>query len=200
MNAPRLFNECRECGEINRRFKRRCTVCGAELDVALAAPDEPALPPPPPLPPTREDQDTVLVMIVAVAVVWIGLTLAAPGLGIFLAILSVVPFLRTLAVVRRRADHGAQTSWMTSVVMFLGSLGVTLVLLAVVLVTAVGTFCAACLTGAVGAAAAGGRSMEGVVAVSALISLVAVSGVTYVLIKWIRKRWQRDVGDIERSR
>lgn len=184
MNAPRPFNECRECGELNRRTAKRCAMCGARIDPAVVVADEP---------PREEDTVTAIVLMVAVGIVWLGVFLAAPGVGILLAILAAVPFLRTAAVLSRRSDAGISTSLLAKVVLFLGSLGTTLVVLTVVLVTAVGTFCAVCLAGAVGT---GGRGpMTGLIVTSVLIALGVVGVVGFALSKWIRARWKRDVGD-----
>lgn len=107
---------------------------------------------------------------------------AAPGLGIFLAIVAVPPTLRTWLVLEKRRQFGVQDGLGTRVLMFLGSALLTGVVLVVVVVAAVGTFCAICL-------ASGNESTIPVAAVAGIGAAIPVIVAAYWL---MRRRWLRD--------
>lgn len=128
------------------------------------------------------------VLIFALAVVCLGVLLLAPGLGIIMAIVLVVPFIRTMAVFRRRLDAGRPTSTAESIGMFIGSTIVAFIVLSVVAAAAFGTFCLTCL-----GAAAATQGSEISIVIAGGATLIVVGAVGYGFFKWIRSRWHEDL-------
>jgi hypothetical protein len=189
MSSRRPFNECRHCGELNRVTNKRCALCGARIDPSKVRVLQP---------PNEGDTATAVVLIVAIGVVMLGLFLAAPGLGIFLAILSAVPLLRTMLILGHRSERGTHTSLMRSVVMFLGSLGVSFAVVWTVLITAVVSFFCICFMGPI----LGGRadSFQILIVLWVVLALGMTGAVAYSMRDWFRTRWRRDVGEDEDRR
>ncbi|HMC09993.1 MAG TPA: hypothetical protein VKH44_01835 [Pirellulaceae bacterium] len=117
------------------------------------------------------------------ALMGFGIFFVAPGLAILFAIAIAPALVRTTLVVSRRSSQGKQVPGHRKVLLFIGSLGTSVIVLTVVLVAAVGSFCAVCLS-------AGNNSA---IPVAALFSVVVTGGVLFLVWKWIRRRWQRDV-------
>ena len=176
--TPRPWLECRFCGELNHPDSTVCGVCGTTLDRSGLS----AAPPPP-----VHTSGALAVLIAALAVVLLGVFLIAPGLGILLAIASVVPLVRTAVVIQKRAERGADVSKVDAAALFIASLGVTTLIVCVVTVAAVATFCFVCLAGA----SAGGGG--GAFVLAGVATLIAVLAVVYSFSKWIRARWRRDI-------
>jgi hypothetical protein len=89
-----------------------------------------------------------MAVLAAVVVVWLGVTLSAPGVGLLLAIAAVPPVIRTITVVHERQQLGKATSAIQTAVMFVTSLVVTGVMLAVAGFIAFWTFCLTCVAAA----------------------------------------------------
>jgi hypothetical protein len=117
------------------------------------------------------------------ALMGFGIFYVAPGLAILFAIAIAPALVRTTLVVSRRSSHGQHVPGHRKALLFIGSLGTSVIVLTVVLVAAVGSFCAVCLS-------AGNNSA---IPVAALFSVVVTGGVLFLMWKWIRRRWQRDV-------
>jgi hypothetical protein len=130
-----------------------------------------------------------IAVVAAVGLVWLGVTLSAPGVGVLLAIAAVPPVFRTITVVRKRQASGKETSAARTGLMFVMSLVVTGVMLAVTGFVAFWTFCLTCV-----AAAAVTRSNEEIVMVFAGGSTVAVVGLMgWLFWKLVRLRYRSDV-------
>lgn len=124
-----------------------------------------------------------LALWMTLAVVGLGVFIIAPGLALILAIGVMPALVRTALVVGRRSKSGEQIPNVEKVLLFLGSLGTSVVVAVVVLVASVGSFCAVCLT----------SGKQSAVPVAILVAVVVTGGVLFFLWKWIRHRWQRDV-------
>ena len=176
------FVECPACGELNRPDARACGACGTTLE-PVAAEDGSG----------EASTVSMTALLLAFIPVWIGVMLIAPGLGVLLAIVAVVPFIRTLAVLQRRAQAGRPTSTWATIGLFLGSIAVSLTIVVVVIVAAVGTFCFVCIAGA---SASGGdeRAIWVWLGIAGLVTVVVCIGLGVLFSKRIRARWRRDVG------
>ncbi|MBI3863626.1 MAG: hypothetical protein HY290_17180 [Planctomycetia bacterium] len=119
----------------------------------------------------------------ALAIVGLGVLLIAPGLWILLSIVAMPALVRTAMVVSHRSRQGGPVPAQRKVLLFLGSLGTSVVVLIVVLVASVGSFCAVCL----------GAGTEKAIPIAILASVAVTGGVVFALWKWIRHRWKRDV-------
>jgi hypothetical protein len=122
-------------------------------------------------------------LIITLSAVGLGLFVAAPGLAIALAIVAFPALMRTVFLVQRRSKSGIRISPQRKIVLFCCSLGVSVVVLNVVLVTAVGTFCAVCLSG----------GKESFIPIAALCATIATLLIGFVLGKWVVYRWRRDI-------
>lgn len=133
-----------------------------------------------------------LMIATATIAILSALMLASPGLGIAASLLLVVPLVRTRLVVHRRALQGETIGLGERTLLFIGSAWTTLVIVVVVGVASVGTFCATCLGlyGAMGEA--GSAAVNGMVIASGLLTLTVVSLLLWGFSKWIRARWRRD--------
>ena len=198
-DAPKSFR-CSACGSLNRVHLQACWLCHKSLDpetdelVGCLPGAEPA-PEPDRLRqgidalrgPSESGRDTTVVVIVAaIAVICLGAFLIQPGVGIMLAIVSIIPMVRTTMLVSRRA--GA-TSRLSAVLLFLSSMVVTWIIVAVVAVAAAATYCLTCL----GVAVSRGQEQGYVIAGAAALAVVVIGGLAFR--KWITARWHRDVSE-----
>lgn len=122
---------------------------------------------------------SVRLLVAVLAIVGVGLTMIAPGLGILMAVLVLPPLVRTVLVARSRAAHQLPTSAVDQVALFVGSFGVTLTVGTVVLVSAFGTFCFVCLSTGTEKALPAAMIAAGVAGLAASIPMFF----------WIRHRW-----------
>jgi hypothetical protein len=125
---------------------------------------------------------TMLLATTLVAICF-GLLSIAPGLGIPICILLAPVLVRTVMVVRRREAAGRKVSTSEKAWLIFGSLVVANVILAVVTVAAVGTFCAVCLS----------AGNERAIPVAILIAAGVTIPLLVVLFKWVRTRYRRDI-------
>ncbi|MBM4003654.1 MAG: hypothetical protein FJ295_10260 [Planctomycetes bacterium] len=122
-------------------------------------------------------------LLISLSAVGLGLFVAVPGLAIALAIAAFPALMRTVFLVQRRAKSGIRVSPQSKIALFCCSLGVSVVVLIVVMVTAVGTFCAVCLSG----------GKDSYIPIALLCATIATLLVGFVLSKWIVYRWRRDI-------
>jgi hypothetical protein len=131
------------------------------------------------------------------ATVWLGLLAAAPGLAIFACILLLPVLVRTSMVVKRREAAGRATSTGEKFALGATSLAVTLVVVTVTAVAAVGTFCGLCL--GMYSMSGGGRNADyyaiPMMAVAGIVTLIVLIGLGRLFAKWVRNRYRRDVGE-----
>lgn len=130
-----------------------------------------------------------IVVAAAVSLVWIGVTIAAPGVGALLAIAAVPPVIRTITVVHKRQAAGIETSRVRTGLMFVTSLVVTGVMLSVAGLVAFWTFCLTCV-----AAALVTQSNEEIAMAFAGISTLLVVGLlSWLFWIFVRMRYRKDV-------
>ncbi len=179
---------CSACGTLNRVDLQACWLCHKPLDpdtdelveTLPGAESAPGLERP-----SASGRDATFVVIVtAIAVICLGAFLIQPGVGILLAIASIIPIVRTTMVVSRRAGGTSRSS---AVLLFLSSMVVTWIIVTVVALAAVATFCLACL----GTAAGGAGESAFVIAGAAALAVVILLALAFR--KWVKTRWRRDV-------
>jgi len=181
---------CPRCGAAIDAARATCWLCGAELGPAVAAPRAGAerTAAVAKLPPEFSYSLSTLLLITTLVAVAFGLLSVAPGLGIIVCILLVPVLVRTAMVVRRREAAGRPVSVGQKFGMILGSLVVAHVILAVVIVSAVGTFCAVCL------GIAGTRGPDDAVIWFAILAAAFATILLLVLMfRWVRARYRRDI-------
>lgn len=192
--------------EFDRQKSRICPHCNAKqlgpsdecwlCHKSLTAEPE-GLPPPAIVPELYESDNmsfslATMFLLVTLASVCMGLLVAVPGWGIFACIVMVPVFFRTMRVVRYREAIGKAVTPMQKVVMFSTSFAVSSVLVIVVCVSAFCSFCGVCLS------IVGFGDGEGDMFAWGLgMCIAAVVGfvVMVKLIKWIRYRYRRDIGE-----
>lgn len=125
---------CRECGAAYPLTGQKCWLCGAELPERAAFPTASASENPFASSAHRTFSLSSLFLVITLAAICLGVFAAAPGLGIFLAIVSTPALARTVVVSSRRAQTGASMSVGQKLLNFAGALGVV----AVTVVTASG--------------------------------------------------------------
>lgn len=131
-------------------------------------------------------------LMMTLAAVWLGLLAAAPGLAILVCILLVPVLVRTSMVVRRREAKGGSVGPGEKVALAAGSFMVTLVIVVVTTVAAVGTFCAVCI-GVASATDMRESEIGGLVIVSIFLALVVTGLLLWAFSKWVRNRYRRDI-------
>ena len=133
---------------------------------------------------------STMLLVTTLVAVCVALFAAAPGLGILLSIIAVPPFIRTLMLVRRRKVKGQEVSPAAKVGLYLGSLGVTLVITYVTLFASILTFCLSC----VGIfAVSGGSGEQGAFLIATIMSLAVAGLILWAFSSWVRHRWRRDI-------
>jgi hypothetical protein len=132
------------------------------------------------VPPAQRTIGSIL-LIVSLLAVGVGVFRIAPGLGILLSILVLPAFVRTALVVQAKQSRGALSA-AEKMLLFLGSFGTTIVVVVVVTISAVGTFCFVCLS----------AGTEAAIPAAGVMALMAAAVVMVPIGLWIRARWRRD--------
>jgi len=183
---------CPRCGAEVDPTWAQCWMCEADLAGSSLKPEKRST-----QRPGASATDSTLGLVATIAVVaavgfvWLGVTLAAPGIGALLAIAAVPPVFRTITVVHKRQTAGKETSAARTGLMFVTSLLVTGVMLAVTGFVAFWTFCLTCI-----AAASVTKDNEEIAMAFAGISTVAVVGLMgWLFWKLVRHRYRKDVGN-----
>ncbi len=179
---------CQVCSELNNPGRSICWLCEQPLEPRTVDPVIRG----PEIEPVSEEGASLfhssLVVAPALLLVLLGVGLVWPGLGIVLAIVLVIPFLRTAALARRRAEAGAEDAFPFLVGSFVGSTLATFVVIAVVGVVGFGTFCITCF--GVGVST---NNIHLAVLGSGLLAIIVLIPVCRRLARWVRNRWRRDV-------
>ena len=184
---------CPMCGAELRQGDARCWLCGHALDrpTSIVVPPLPAGTAPPAVGRTDSFSLETLMLVVTLIAICLGVFVQAPGLGILLCILALPAFVRTLLVVRRRGQLSRGVPLGQRIALFLGSLGFSLVVLILVVVSSVGVFCGVCL-GLATVSTPDGTSIS-----VALVAGVGAMIVVFALcVAWMRRRWVRDTEEI----
>lgn len=192
MNEPPILKKCSACGADNAIDNVECWLCGKSLEstadtaVGSASQSRPviyatAVHPNNPAVSGQMGLATIFLIMTLCAVI-MALIVAAPGLGILLAIFSTPPLIRTLLVVTQRKQSGQQVSPGKKVLLFLGSLGTTTVVACLAVCSSIGTFCGICLS----------SGQDSAIPIAALAALITTAVTFFVCGKWIIKRWRRD--------
>lgn len=130
-------NRCPHCGASIASTEGKCWLCFSALGQAptinpYAAPVD-----------IRPKQvwGSSLLLIVTLAVACMVLILAAPGLGVFAAIIVAPAVVRTTLLLNRRVRRGQPVGWIQRIAAFVGSVAVLIALVTLTTVAALGTFC-----------------------------------------------------------
>jgi len=123
------------------------------------------------------------------ASVCLALVTAYPGLGVILCMLLVPALVRTIRVVQHRRAMGLPVSSVKKTGLFLASFGMAAVLLTVISTAAFASFCGFLLM-----AFSGNDDALLPWAIGVCALAVAAIVLTVAVIRWIRRRYRRDVG------
>ncbi len=190
-------SHCPECGAVVGQGVVRCWLCGWQRDGDSASVSTQSVAPP--VTPRPVDHGfsfslETLMLVMTLSAVGMGAIVLFPGVGIILAIMLLPAFIRTAKVVRRRAEQGRAVGLWPRVALFFGSFTTALVIIVVVSVASVGTFCGLCL--GFYAVAEGGPGFDSLMILAAVISGIAAIAATITAIifstKWVRRRYRRD--------
>lgn len=190
MSTERAFIQCTACGKLNSVESHRdtCWLCHEILDTTNIVSRNVETDPASAAESGGKGQFAFATLLMAVmGVICVGAFLRQPGVGIALALLSIIPMIRTMMVVSRRSQEGEATSMASKVIMFFSSMAVTWIILTVVGVAAFGAFCLTCL-GAYSVT----DSEELAIPIAGGAALIVVGGLGIVFWKWIDSRWRRD--------
>lgn len=177
---------CSECRRENRSDAEVCWLCGAILAGNPYAP--PTAGAPEAEQPYSFSLGTLLVVVTLASVVC-GLFAIAPGLGILGVLLCSPALVRTALVMRKREAAGLDVSPTRKLLFFVGSFFTSAIVMAVVTIASVGTFCGVCL----GLYQVNPRASESELIIACIAGLVAGGVVLALLARWIRSRWRRDI-------
>lgn len=130
-----------------------------------------------------------LLLLTTLVSVVMAIFVAAPGLGIILAILATPALIRTGMVLSARKELGRITDHGTKISLFLGSLGVTLVIVFTTVSICCVAACASCLATF---SVSGGGAESLLIPVMAISTLSTGGGVIWLFSYWIHRRWKRD--------
>lgn len=193
MIEPQRPKKCRHCGAGNPEGDLKCWLCSASLDAAdksadgslgstsIEMPLATAVGSTTPLGSGQMQLATIFLLMTLSAVI-VALIGAAPGLGILMAIVATPPVIRTMLVVKRRAQSGQQVGAVQKVLLFLSSLGTIAVVTLLAVCSSIGTFCGICLS----------SGKDSTIPIAALVALITASITLFFCGKWIRSRWRRD--------
>lgn len=187
MSSTPGWLDCPTCHEANAEDRKECWFCHASL--AEAAPGTPVEESPP-----RSARSEVLTVVLALglATLSLGTFVSDPGAGISLALLLVFPLIRTTVIFAKRRKIGAESSSGQLLLLFLSSAAVTWLILTVVGIAAVGTFCFTCM--GINSIT---RDDNVAVLVAGLTTLAVVLLLCYLFSKWVRSRWRRDTAGLK---
>lgn len=138
---------CRECGAAYPLTGQKCWLCGADLPERVPLTTGAAAENSFASSAHRTFRLSSLFLVITLAAVCLGVFSAAPGLGIFLAIVSTPALARTVVVSTRRKQAGMQVSAGQKVLTFAGALGVVVVTFLTSSAIALGTACLAAVGG-----------------------------------------------------
>ena len=138
---------CRECGAAYPLTGQKCWLCGADLPERAALTTAPRSENPFATSAHRTFSLSSLFLVMTLAAVCLGVFAAAPGLGVFLAIVSTPALARTVFVASRRKESGTEMSVGQKILAFTGALGVVAVTFVTASVIAFFTACFAALGG-----------------------------------------------------
>jgi hypothetical protein len=180
---------CPQCGARLAAGSEVCWLCGAAVAAAESQPPttQAAALPAPPAPVVRHagasfSLGTLFVVMTLVAICC-GLFIAAPGLGITVCIVLAPVLVRTAMVVNRREAAGRPVSMAEKAGLIFSSLLVAHVILAVVIVAAVGSFCAVCLS----------AGTEAAIPFAIMAAAIPTILVLMLMVRWVRARYRRAI-------
>jgi len=182
---------CPKCGALQPRETELCWLCSAK---ATTEGNDPASVDLVQVAPERFSFSlSTLLLLMTLASVCMGLLVVAPGLGVPMCVLLVPVLVRTMMVVRRREAVGLAVSRIEKISLMASSFGVATVLAVVVSAAAFAGFCGVCLLMVSPDNKYGG---PGILAWGVGMCAVAAFAVwlTIRVMKWIRRRYRRDVG------
>ena len=184
--------ECPVCATTLYGNTQRCRRCGSVIQKSVGK--NPVSTAPTPQTAYTFNVATLL-LFTTLAAVCLALFAAAPGLGICMAIVALPPLIRTSLLVRRKKRMGISIDPISKVGLFVGSMGVTIVITVVTTVVALLTFCLSCFGTFMFAGKFGsGPAREGpLIFFAAGLTLTVVAALVYAFSKWIKGRWERDL-------
>jgi hypothetical protein len=178
---------CPHCGAMRKVGSTRCWLCGADLPpiepgAASAAPASGSSP-------AGRISFSISTLLLATTLVAVtaALITEVPGLGIPVCILLAPVLVRTVMVVRRREAAGKRVSMGEKVALIVTSFMVINVILAVVGVAAIGSFCAVCI------GTAGALNDNSALVVAGVSALTVAAGLLALMFNWVRARYRRDI-------
>lgn len=187
-------SRCRNCGATLTREMPKCWLCGRDSAGAqlLQFDDENPYASPVAVEadnPRGFSLQTLMLFVTLVSVV-LGISSIWPGVGIALGVFVFIPFLRTVMLVRARAEKGRRTPWIQRLAWGATSALIILAMVALTGVAAVIAFFFACWVAVFSTQGLDSDAATimffGVLAVCALGTAV---GFGY----WIRYRWRREI-------
>lgn len=170
---------CPECAAQLTKLDETCWLCGATVRPDQIKNDEIILATGVASPASFTLEE--LMAAVTLIAVCLGLFTIYPGLAILLSIILSPVFLRTVLVVRRREALGLPVSPARKAWLFIGSFFTTVVILVLVTVASIGTFCAICL----------GAGTEKAIPIAAMVGGITTILAIITSVAWIRWRWRR---------
>ena len=183
---------CPKCSAQQPLGTDLCWLCGAEVPVDGGA--EVVVDPVAVAPQRFSFSLSTLLLLITLASVCMGLLAVAPGLGVPMCVLLVPVLVRTAMVVRRREAAGLPVSRVEKIGLAASSFGVASVLAIVVSAAAFAGFCGVCLLMVSADGRYGGPGMfawgVGMCFIAALAVWISIG-----VLKWIRRRYRRDVGE-----
>ncbi|MAT68434.1 MAG: hypothetical protein CMJ58_02820 [Planctomycetaceae bacterium] len=135
---------------------------------------------------------STLLLIMTLTAIVLALTAAVPGLGVPFCVLLAPALVRTAMVVSKRKETGKDVSLGRKVSLLAGSVVVSGVIMSVVSVAAVGSFCGVCL-GLAAATNPNDTFMPILMLFSGAVALVVSVLLLRLFAGWIRRRYRRDV-------
>jgi hypothetical protein len=172
-------NVCDQCGAALENSPTKCWLCGARCDTPSSTTN---LGDPSPQLSGYSFSLEGLMLVVTLVSVCLGAFTLFPGLGILFAILMAPVLVRTTMVVRRRSKAGRSVSFAAKLGLFFGSFATAIVIVVLVSVASIGTFCAVCL----------GIGQEEAIPFAAVMAILTTIGAIWLSFYWIRSRWRRD--------
>jgi len=183
---------CGQCGASIAAGADRCWLCRS-ADPAAACPASAGSSPGAEHRTAFQFSLATMMLFVTFSAVLMGVFSMAPGVGVVLFILSAPALIRTCLVAQARQRKGRELSAADKTKMYLGSVGVGLVIVSVLAFASFAAFFVVCL-GHIGLV--GTRNSGIIVVTSGVAAFIAALLAGWPLALWVRRRWRKAVGDV----
>ena len=188
-------HECDMCGASLRQGVTRCWLCGRGVVTGEVTIDQN-----PYASPVAVEAENLhgfslasLLLFMTLISIVAGVFSIWPGIGVVLAIVVFIPFMRTAVLVKARSARGRATSWTDRFALAGLSAAVVLAMTVVTGVASVVAFFVACWVAFAASGLAGTAGEQFALPIFFGGLILSAIGLIFGLFRWARYRWRRDI-------